>query len=196
MHGTMTVNPTDLRQLRHDESVRVPGWVIGVLALLLGLTAGAMTGVAVRNMVGDDPLITGSEAAVFYITFAVAVLLDLFVLLNFTSLSVSVSDRGFEFRYGLFGKSFRWEQLESAEQKEYRWVSYGGWGIRFSTQGRRAWSQLGAKDGVVVKVDEGGKAREYFVSSRKAQDLAAVLQQGIAEHGRHAAAIQADPGTA
>ena len=192
----MTLNPTDLRELRHDEGVRAPAWLIGVLALVLGLTAGALTGVAVRNMAGDDPIIEGSEAVVFYITFAIAVLIDLFVLLNFTNLSVTVADKGFEFRYGMFSKSFRWEQIKSARQQEYRWTTYGGWGIRWASQGRRAWSQLGAKEGVVVDVDEGGKARSYFVSSRRAGDLAAVLQSGIEQRGTNTAAVTpagADP---
>lgn len=194
MRGVMTSNPTDLRQLRFDENVRAPGWIIGLLGLVLGLTAGAMTGVAVRNAVGDEPIITGSNAAVFYITFAFAILIDLFVLLNFTNLSVSVADKGFEFRYGVFGKSFRWDQVKSVQVQDYRWITYGGWGIRFATQGRRAWSQLGAKQGVVVDVDEGGKSRHYFVSSRRAEDLAQVIQRGIDEHGA-AASVGTAAGT-
>jgi hypothetical protein len=190
----MTLNPIDLRQLRYEENVRVPAWVIGLLALILGLTAGAMTGVAVRNIVGDDPLITGSDAAVFYVAFGLAVLVDIFVLVNFTNLSVTVADRGFEFRYGVFGKSFPWEQIKSAEPHDYRWTTYGGWGIRWATQGRRAWSQLGAKEGVVVEVDENGKKRSYFVSSRKPQELAGAIRRGIEERGSPAGATAAPAG--
>ncbi len=177
----MTNQPHDLRELRFDESVRVPGWVIGILGLVLGVTAGALTGVAVRNLAGDSPIIGGSEAVVFYVTFALAILLDVFLLINFTNLTVSVADGGFEFRYGLFGKSFNWDQISDVEPTEYHSLAYGGWGIRFSTKGRRAWSQLGAKRGVVVHVNEGGRARRYFVSSRRADELAIVLRRGINE---------------
>lgn len=177
----MTNQPHDLRELRFDESVRVPGWVIGLLGLVLGVTAGVLTGVAVRNLAGDEPIISGAEAAIFYVTFALAVLLDLFLLINFTNLSVSVADRGIEFRYGLFGKSLTWGQITAAEASDYRWITYGGWGIRFSTKGRRAWSQLGVKRGVVIEVDEGGNSRRYFVSSKRADELAIVLNRGISE---------------
>lgn len=177
----MTTQPHDLRELRHDESVRVPGWVIGILGLVLGVTAGGLTGVGIRNLVGDEPIISGSEAAVFYVSFAFAVLLDLFLLINFTNLSVSVADRGIEFRYGMFGKSFIWDQISGVEATDYSWITYGGWGIRYSTKGRRAWSQLGAKRGVVINVNEGKSERRYFVSSKRADELASVLSRGISE---------------
>jgi hypothetical protein len=177
----MTNQPHDLRELRFDESVRVAGWVIGVLGLVLGVTAGVLTGVAVRNLAGDDPIISGSDAIFFYVTFAIAILVDLFLLVNFTNLSVTVADRGFEFRYGIFGKLFSWDQISNVKATDYRWITYGGWGIRFSTKGRRAWSQLGVKRGVVIEVDESGRSRRYFVSSRRADELAKVLSRGIGD---------------
>jgi hypothetical protein len=175
----MTSQLHDLRDLKFDEGVRVPGWVIGILGLVLGVTAGALTGVAIRNLIGDEPLISGAEAAIFYVTFALAVLLDVFILFNFTNLTLSVSESGFECRYGLFGKSFKWEQINSAEVSDYRWITYGGWGIRYSTKGRRAWSQLGAKQGVVLNVTEGSSERHYFVSSKRPDELLDALNRGI-----------------
>lgn len=161
------------------ENVRIPIWGILLLGLILGITAGVLTGVAVRNIFGDEPLMTGGELAVFYITFALAVIIDLFLLFNFTNLVVSVTERGFNFHYGLFGKSFSWDQLKGVEATDYSWITYGGWGVRFSTKGRRAWSQLGVKRGVVVDVNENGKGRRYFVSSTRPQELAAALANGI-----------------
>ncbi len=155
-------------------------WGIGLLGLALGVTAGVLTGIAIRNLVGDDPIVSGSGAAVFYVSFGIAVLLDVFILFNFTNLALRVSERGFEFRYGMFGKSFSWDQLKRAEPADYKWITYGGWGIRYSTKGRRAWSQLGAKRGVIVHVTEGSSERRYFVSSRRADELAKILAQGIA----------------
>lgn len=149
---------------------------IGLLGLILGVTAGVLTGVAIRNAVGDDPIITGSEAAVFYVTFALAVVIDLFLLFNFTNLALQVTEHGLRFRYGMFGKNLTWDQIESVEATDYKWIAYGGWGIRYSTNGRRAWSQIGAKRGVVLKVKEGDKARSYFVSSNRADELAEVVR--------------------
>jgi hypothetical protein len=177
----MTSNPTDLRELRYEENVRVRGWVIAFLGLLLGGTAGAMTGVAVRNLAGDEPIITGGEAVVFYLTFGFAVLLDVFLLVNFTNLSVTVSNSGVEAGFGVFRKRFSWDQVKSVEVQDYRWMSFGGWGIRYATRGRRAWSQMGVKTGVTFAVDEGGKDRSYFVSSRRPADLASAVRLGIGE---------------
>lgn len=167
----------------YTENVRVRGWVIGILGLALGVTAGVMTGIAIRNMVGDEPIIEGANAAIFYATFAFAVLLDVFVLFNFTNLAVSVGAAGIEFRYGMFAKKLKWEQVKSAEPQGYSWKTFGGWGIRFSTQGRRAWSQLGVRTGVVVAVSEDGHDRSYFVSSRKPDALQAAIQEWVPSPG-------------
>ena len=173
-------------QADHDyrEGVRVSGKAIGVLGLVLGVTAGALTGVAIRNFVGDEPIIAGGNAAVFYITFALASIIDLFVLVNFTVLSLRVSDSGFEFNYGVFEKKFTWPQIESVERRQHRWVTHGSWGIRWSSQGRRAWSQPGVSEGILVRVREKGKARSYFVSSRRPEELERALREGVAAHGR------------
>lgn len=175
----MTTSQSQPSSSDYTESVRVPGWMIGVLGLVLGVTAGVMSGVAIRNVVGDDPIIEGSSAMIFYVSFALAVLVDVFVLFNFTNLALKTSSEGFEFRYGMFGKSFRWSQIESVESKDYRWITYGGWGIRLSTQGRRAWSQMGVKGGVLIKVGENGKDRSYFVSSRRPDELEAAIQRNL-----------------
>ncbi len=176
----MTIQDPDRPSILFSENVKVPFWVIGILGLVLGVTAGAMTGVAVRNLVGDDPIIAGSDATLFYVCFALAVLLDIFLLFNFTNLAITVNDRGLEFRYGMFGKFFAWDTMSNAKSNEYRWITYGGWGIRFSTQGRRAWSQLSVKEGVVVDVTEGGKKRHYFISTRRPEELESVLLSKIA----------------
>lgn len=181
----MTNLPSETQRPKFSESVWLSLWGIGLLGLALGVTAGVLTGVAIRNLVGDEPIIDGSGAGVFYVAFAAAVLLDVFLLLNFTNLALRVNEEGFAFRYGMFGKSLSWSQISSVEATDYRWIAYGGWGIRLSTKGRRAWSQLGVKRGVVVAVTEGKNQRRYFISSRRADELAEVLTQGI-EQNRHA----------
>lgn len=180
---TQTPENSPAQPIKFSESVRLSLLGISLLGLILGVTAGVLTGIAIRNLVGDEPIISGSEAAVFYVSFALAIVIDMFLLLNFTSLGVRVTENGFSFRYGMFGKSFSWEQIKSVEATDYKWITYGGWGIRFSTKGRRAWSQIGAKRGVVVEVVEGGKERSYFVSSNRADELAETIRQGLADHG-------------
>ncbi len=170
------------QQIKFSESVWLSLWGIGILGLALGVTAGVLTGVAIRNLVGDEPIISGSGAATFYVAFAAAVVLDIFLLFNFTNLALRVSDDGFGFRYGMFSKSLSWNQINGVEATNYRWVTYGGWGIRFSTKGRRAWSQLGVKRGVIVDVTEGKGQRRYFVSSRRPDELAEALAHGIEQN--------------
>ncbi len=175
----MSNKAVDSPEIHYRESVWLSLWGIGLLGLVLGVTAGVLTGVAIRNVVGDEPIISGEGAMVFYIAFALAVLVDVFLLFNFTNLAVRVTDAGLSFRYGMFGKSFEWDQITSVEATDYRWITYGGWGIRFSTGGRRAWSQLGVKRGVVVAVTEGKNQRRYFVSSRRPDELADAISAGI-----------------
>ena len=50
------------------EQVRASGRVFSFLGLLLGVTGGSVTGVAVKGLIGD-PLVTGGNAVVFYIAF-------------------------------------------------------------------------------------------------------------------------------
>lgn len=174
-----THTPHDLRELKYEEAVRLPVWGIGLLGLFLGVTAGVLTGVAIRNLVGDEPLIEGVEAGVFYVSFALAVVLDVFLLLNFTHLAVTVSSQGIEARFGVFAKPFMWSQVSGAEVADYSWKRYSGWGIRYTTGGRRAWSQIGAKRGVIVDVVERSSSRHYFISSKRPEELAAAINRGI-----------------
>lgn len=191
----MTNQPAETQPTNFSENVSLPKLGIGLLGLVLGVTAGVLTGVAIRNLVGDEPIISGSGAATFYVAFALAVVLDVFLLLNFTNLAVRASDDGLTFRYGMFSKSFSWSQVSSVEATDYKWITYGGWGIRFSTQGRRAWSQLGVKRGVVVAVTEGKAERRYFVSSRRADELAAAISSGIAKSSQPSTATATDSGS-
>lgn len=186
--------PSGGLELKYSESVWLSLWGIGILGLVLGVTAGVLTGVAIRNVVGDEPIISGSGAGTFYVAFALAVLLDVFLLFNFTNLALRVSADGFQFRYGMFSKSINWAQISSVEATDYSWITYGGWGIRLSTKGRRAWSQIGVKRGVIIEVTEGKGRRRYFVSSRRADELAEVLTRGIEQHSQATSTAPASPG--
>ena len=125
----MNNNPTDLRRLRFDESVRSPNWVFILFGALLGLFAGLLTGLPISGV------LEGTESIIFYAVLGVAMLIVLFVMLNFLALLTTISDHGLEFRLGLFARRFDWNQILGAEAKPYNWLSYGGWGIRIAFGG-------------------------------------------------------------
>ena len=175
-HPTVNNNPTDLRRLRFDESVRSPNWVFIVFGALLGLFAGLLTGLPISGV------LKGTESIIFYAVLGVSMLIVLFVMLNFLALLTTISDHGLEFRLGLFARRFNWSQIAGAEAKPYNWLAYLGWGIRIAPGGRRAWSLPGVSHGVEVRVtDPSGRELTYFVSSARPDDMAAALRQGIAE---------------
>ena len=178
-HPTVNNNPTDLRRLRFDESVRSPNWVFIVFGALLGLFAGLLTGLPISGV------LEGTESIIFYAVLGVAMLIVLFVMLNFLALLTTISDHGLEFRLGLFARRFAWNQIAGAQAKPYNWLTYLGWGIRIAYGGRRAWSLPGVSHGVEVRVtDPSGRELTYFVSSARSDEFAETLRQGIVE--RHA----------
>ena len=169
-------NPTDLRRLRFDESVRSPNWVFILFGALLGLFAGLLTGLPISGV------LEGTESIIFYAVLGVAMLIVLFVMLNFLALITTISDHGLEFRLGLFARRFAWSQIAGAEAKPYNWLTYLGWGIRIAPGGRRAWSLPGVSHGVEVRItDRNGGQLSYFISSARPDEMAEALRQGIAE---------------
>jgi len=165
---------TDIREVLYTEDVRI-GWVpLLVFSGALGVIAAVLTAVAIAGT------LSGAEAAVFYVAMSLGIAVLVFVIINFTMLSIAVAASGIEFRYGLFAKRLGFDQIRSAEARRYEWLRYGGWGLRWSTGGRRAWNMPFLRTGVAITVDEGGREREYYVTSRKPEELARVLNERIA----------------
>ncbi len=174
----MRNNPTDLRRMRFDESIRSPNWVFLLFGAVLGLLAGLLTGLPISGA------LEGSESRVVYPVLGIAMLVILFVMVNFLALLTTVSDHGLEFRFGLFARRFGWSEITGAEAKPYSWLSYGGWGIRIAFGGRRAWSLLGVSHGVEVHVSvRKDRQLTYFVSSARPDELAEAIRRGITERG-------------
>ena len=164
---------TDIREVLYAEDVRI-GWVLlSLLSGILGIEAAVVTVVAIKSA------LTGPEAIVFYVAMSLSIVVMVFIIVNFTMLSIAVAPSGIEFRYGVFAKRLRFEQIRSAEARRYEWLRYGGWGLRWSTGGRRAWNMPFLSTGVAISVDEGGREREYYVSSRQPEELARVLNERI-----------------
>ncbi len=164
---------TDMREVLYTEDVRI-GWsLLTILSVALGVTAAILTGVAIAGS------LSGWEAVLFYAAMSLAVVILVFVIINFTMLSIAVAPAGIEFRYGVFAKRLRFDQIRSVQAKDYAWLRYGGWGLRWSTGGRRAWNMPFLRTGVTIEADEDGREREYYVSSRKPDELARVLSEHI-----------------
>ena len=164
---------TDMREVLYTEDVRIGWFLLTILSGALGVTAAILTAVAIAGG------LSGWEAVLFYAAMSLAIVVLIFVIINFTMLSIAVAFEGVEFRYGLFAKRLRFDQIRSVEAKGYEWLRYGGWGLRFSTGGRRAWNMPFLSTGVTIEADEDGREREYYVTSRNPEELARVLGEHI-----------------
>lgn len=153
---------------RYSEEVPAPLWlpaviIVGLAAVIAAIIAGAA---------GDD---TGWPPYVYYPFMALLAAALLLAFLSFRRLKIAVSDQDFRFAFGVLRKSFPLASIQRVEAKKYRWLTYGGWGIRYAPGGRRAWSLPGTPEGVEVTVSEGKRVRTYFVSSRSPALLAEAL---------------------
>jgi len=164
---------TDMREVLYTEDIRIGWFLLTLLSGILGVEAAVVTVVAIKGA------LSGWEAIVFYAAVGLGIVVMVFVIVSFTMLSIAVTFEGIEFRYGLFAKRLRFDQIKSVAVKEYEWLRYGGWGLLFSTGGRRAWNMPFVGTGVVITADEGGREREYYVSSHSPGELARVLDERI-----------------
>lgn len=159
----------------YAENVRAATWMYFVLSTPLGVVLGLMTGAAIAG------LVEGGAAVAFYLVLAVVAFVLVLALVTFTSMSVSVGDSAVDFAFGLFRKRLRFDDVSSVAPADYRWVEYGGWGIRIALGGKRAWSVPGVKRGVVIAVNEGGRRRTYFVSSARPESFAQSVQDALSK---------------
>ena len=154
---------------RYREVVLFPAWFQGLIVVgLLGMVAGLVL-----------PAVTGDEGWSFYAWYypvvGLATLALAAVVVNFRYLIIVVTDGDVRFRFGIFGTSLPLEAVQGCEVKRYRWLPYGGWGLRMATGGRIAYSVPGVPRGVEITVERKGKRRRYFVSSTQPEALAAAL---------------------
>lgn len=150
----------------YDESIPAPRWLL----LFVLLAALAMIGSAVIVAMADD--VSGVGQVVLAIVLAAAGLGMLFVVRTFSSLRIRVSGDGVEFGFRSLGKTLEAGQIISAEPERYPWVRYGGWGIRISTGGYRAYSQAFERESVVIHAAD---QHSYHVTSRHPVDLAEAI---------------------
>lgn len=166
-----TARPAQTTPPRFVESVRSAAWLYFAVSTPIGIVMAAITAVAITGSV------TGGEAVAFYVVLGGGALFLMFTLINFTNLVVAVTDTGAHFAFGVFHKRLALPDITGVEPRDYRWTEYGGWGIRWAMKGKRAWSVVGVKRGVLITLNEKGKARSYFISSRKPEELAQAINE-------------------
>jgi hypothetical protein len=150
-------NPKD-----YFESVRASGRALGFLGLMLGASGGILTGVAVKGLV-DEPLVTGTNAVVFYLAFAASSVITLFVMLNYTTLNIRVDDANLKITLGMKSKTIALDSIASAAvaQPKSRMTRVA------SKQGNiQMWSVLGVNSGVELTTSSEPSATTTFVASK------------------------------
>ena len=163
------------------EQVRASGRVFSFLGLLLGATGGAVTGVAIKGLIGD-PIVTGGSAVAFYATFGASTLITLFVMLNYLMMSLKVSKDGLEIKFGMKSASvepgqFVAVRVAATRSRMSRALSQEGRNIS------KMWTVLGVGSGIEIDVlsgkgennDRGGQGERtetWFVSSHDPEKLA------------------------
>ena len=166
------------------EQVRASDRVFSFLGLLLGVTGGSVTGVAVKGLIGD-PLVTGGNAVVFYIAFSASSLITFFVMLNYLMMSLQVSKDALEIKFGMKSETIgrgRIVGVRVAETKSRMSRAMSQGGRRLS----KMWTVLGVGSGIELDISSSrdgarsGKTRTWFVSSREPGKLCEKLELLIA----------------
>lgn len=149
--------------------------MFGFLGLMLGVTAGALTGVAVKGLV-DEPVVTGGGAAAFYIAFGLSSLMTLFVMLNYLSMSLRISETEFDIRLGM-----KTSVVQLSDIVAVRVADPKSRMTRAAAQARpdvrsiaKMWSVLGVKTGIEIDVRSGsgnGDVETWFIASNDPEPL-------------------------
>lgn len=161
------------------ENLRAPGWVFAFLGLMLGGVSGGLTAVGIRTLT-SDPLISGSEALIFYICFAIAVVGIVYVMLNSTLMETRVNADGVTVRLGVLGthRTLTWDTITAVRPTDHNIVRHGGRGNPFAPSSRTSWTMYGIRSGVEIEAGD----QVLFVSSRNAEELISVAS-GMLTHG-------------
>jgi len=111
----------------------------------------------------------------------VSILLGLVVVLVplarwLTALRIEVTPAALRYGWGPMGATRRWADVLGAEVEPYRWLTYGGWGLRFALGKRRAYSVPGVRFGVLVRTRDG---KRTHLASRQPEALCAAIRARI-----------------
>ena len=162
---------------RYHEAIAAPRWLLGFVLLAALGTLGAAAAIAT-----DDGLAAVGRAFLASVL-ALAGLAMLFVVRTFATLEVNVDDGGVSFGFRAVRKHLATTDIVSAAPDPYLWMRYGGWGVRRSTGGYRAYSQAFQRGSVVIHAADDHR---YHVSSRRPDELAEAINR-VAAAGTPAA---------
>ncbi|MYA60222.1 MAG: hypothetical protein F4X40_06660 [Chloroflexi bacterium] len=158
------------------ENLRAPGWMFGFLGLALGAVSGGLTAVGVRTLTGD-PLLSGAEALIFYVTFAIGVVGIVYVMLNSTLMETKVNADGITVRLGVLGtqRTLTWDTINAVRPTHHNVVRHGGRGNPFAPSSRTSWTMYGVRSGVEVEFED----QILFISSRNTEELISVASDMV-----------------
>lgn len=158
---------------RYDESVYAARWLLIVVALAMAASVGSAVFVLARE---DAPRWVAVQLV------AIGILLGAIEWM-FMRLRIEVNGERLRFHFGPFGPTLKLSDVRSVEPSPYRWLVFGGWGIRFGRvagQTVRAYSVPFLRTGVAIETAGG---RRYYASSRRPEVLTAAILGGHSWEG-------------
>jgi hypothetical protein len=152
------------KESKYSEQVTSPTRIFAFLGLLLGITAGVLTGVAIKGII-DVPVVSGGGAVAFYASFAASSIIALFVMLNYLIMKVQVSSSRINLNIGMRSVSLCVEEVSDVRVAETR----SRMSRALTGDGRRItqmWTVIGVGSGVELTVERGGRSVNWFVASQ------------------------------
>ena len=173
------------------ENLRAPGWMFAFLGLMLGAVSGGLTAVGIRGFT-DDPLISGGESLIFYVSFTIAIIGYVsftiaiigivYVMLNSTLMETKATTDGITVKLGVLGtqRTFDWKNIAAIRTASHNIARHGGRGNPFAPSARHSWTMYGVRSGVEIQLSESHENQIIFVSSSNGDELVAVAERYIA----------------
>jgi hypothetical protein len=165
------------QQQNYYQMVKSSGRAFGFLGLLLGVTGGALTGVALKGIIGD-PVVSGSSALMFYVAFGASTLITLYVMFNYVTMNLKIANGEFDIRIGMKSDSVKIADISAVRVAEPKSrmtrVASQAKGARKIT---KMWSVLGVGSGIEIDVAQPGSAQPvtWFISSNDPEALSEKL---------------------
>ncbi|MDA0353395.1 MAG: hypothetical protein DWG79_01605 [Chloroflexi bacterium] len=152
----------------YDESIPAPRWLLGVAAV-----AGVVMVIAsvVVLLAGEMPALGRIPLAAVLLLAGLAMF---YVVRTFATLRVHVTAERLQFGFGPLGRELVAGAILDAAPDRYPWLRYGGWGVRISSGGHRAYSQAFQRGSVVIRAADDHR---YHVSSRQPAALAEAINR-------------------
>ncbi|MXX93051.1 MAG: hypothetical protein F4Y63_06315 [Chloroflexi bacterium] len=175
----MTSSSSD--QPLFTENLRAPGWMFAFLGLMLGAVSGGLTAVGIRGFT-DDPLISGGESLIFYVSFTIAIVGIVYVMLNSTLMETKATADDMTVRLGVLGtqRTFDWNNITAIRTANHNIARHGGRGNPFAPSTRRSWTMYGVRSGVEIQLSDSHDNQIIFISSSNSDELVAVAERHIA----------------